>query len=283
MSNILITGSGGQLGKALQVQYPTANLTTRATLDIANRQAVDNFNWEGIDIIINAAAYTDVDRAETTDGRLAAWAINANATANLVRACRAHDITLVHLSSDYVFDGTASLHTETEPFSPLGVYGQTKAAGDIAVCTLEKYYILRTTWVVGDGKNFIRTMLSLAEKNISPTVVSDQIGRLTFTGELARIIDHLISKKAPFGTYNATNDGPLVSWADIARRTFTLSHHQNIAVSDISTEEYFKDKESIAPRPLNSNLSLDKLHATGFKSKDWQEDLQSYIIKETKI
>ena len=124
----------------------------------------------------------------------------------------------MHIFSDYVFDGTREPHFESEDLSPLSVYGASKAAGDLLVEQLDKFYLLRTTWVIGEGKNFVRTMLGLAEKNISPTVVNDQVGRLTFTSELVRIIDHLLSIEAPFGTYNATNDGPLESWADITKR-----------------------------------------------------------------
>jgi len=185
---------------------------------------------------------------------------------------------MVHISSDYVFDGTKKRHTEDEPLSPLSVYGQSKAAGDLLVEQLDNFYLLRSTWVIGEGKNFVRTMLGLAEKNISPTVVNDQIGRLTFTSELVRIIDHLLSTKAPFGTYNATNDGPLASWADITRKIFELSNHKDLIVSNTTTAEYFANKPGVAPRPLNSDMSLDKLHSTGFQSRNWEEDLRQYIL-----
>jgi putative dTDP-4-keto-6-deoxyglucose-3, 5-epimerase and dTDP-6-deoxy-L-mannose-dehydrogenase len=188
-------------------------------------------------------------------------------------------MTLVHISSDYVFDGTKEPHSENEDFSPLSVYGASKAAGDLLVEQLDKFYLLRTTWVIGEGKNFVRTMLGLAEKNISPTVVHDQIGRLTFTSELVRIIDHLLSTQAPFGTYNATNDGPLESWADITRRIFKLAGRDDLTVTNTTTAEYFAGKDGIAPRPLGSDMSLDKLHSTGFISRDWVDDLSEYLVK----
>ena len=188
-------------------------------------------------------------------------------------------MTLVHISSDYVFDGTKEPHSESEDFSPLSVYGASKAAGDLLVEQLDKFYLLRTTWVIGEGKNFVRTMLGLAEKNISPTVVDDQIGRLTFTSELVRIIDHLLSTEAPFGTYNATNDGPLESWADITRRIFRLAGRDDLTVTNTTTAEYFAGKDGIAPRPLGSDMSLDKLHDTGFISRDWVDDLSEYLVK----
>mgnify|MGYP000925604278 CR=1 FL=1 len=278
-NNIFIVGANGQLGRALRQQYPEAQFADIDEMDITDRQSVESFDWSGISIVLNAAAFTNVDGAETPEGRVAAWKVNASAVANLTRVCRAHNMTLVHISSDYVFDGTKEPHYESEDFSPLSVYGASKAAGDLLVEQLDKFYLLRTTWVIGEGKNFVRTMLSLAEKNISPTVVHDQIGRLTFTGELVRIIDHLLSTQAPFGTYNATNDGPLESWADITRRIFKLAGRDDLTVTNTTTAEYFAGKDGVAPRPLGSNMSLDKLHSTGFTSRDWVDDLSKYIVK----
>lgn len=277
-NNIFIVGANGQLGRALRQQYPEARFANIDEMDITDRQSVESFDWSGISIVLNAAAFTNVDGAETPEGRVAAWKVNASAVANLTRVCRTHDMTLVHISSDYVFDGTKEPHFENEDFSPLSVYGASKAAGDLLVEQLDNFYLLRTTWVIGEGKNFVRTMLGLAEKNISPTVVYDQIGRLTFTRELVRIIDHLLSTQAPFGTYNATNDGPLESWADITRRIFELAGRNDLTVTNTTTAEYFAGKDGIAPRPLGSDMSLDKLHSTGFTSRDWTHDLKDYIL-----
>ena len=277
-NNIFIVGANGQLGRALRQQYPEARFADIDEMDITDRQSVESFDWSGISIVLNAAAFTNVDGAETPEGRVAAWKVNASAVANLTRVCRTHNMILVHISSDYVFDGTKEPHFENEDFSPLSVYGASKAAGDLLVEQLDNFYLLRTTWVIGEGKNFVRTMLGLAEKNISPTVVHDQIGRLTFTRELVRIIDHLLSTQAPFGTYNATNDGPLESWADITRRIFELAGHNDLTVTNTTTAEYFAGKDGIAPRPLGSDMSLDKLHSTGFTSHDWTHDLKDYIL-----
>ena len=277
-NNIFIVGANGQLGRALRQQYPEARFADIDQMDITDRQSVESFDWSGISIVLNAAAFTNVDGAETPEGRVAAWKVNASAVANLTRVCRTHNMTLVHISSDYVFDGTKEPHSENEDFSPLSVYGASKAAGDLLVEQLDTFYLLRTTWVIGEGKNFVRTMLGLAEKNISPTVVHDQIGRLTFTRELVRIIDHLLSTQAPFGTYNATNDGPLESWADITRRIFELAGRNDLTVTNTTTAEYFAGKDGIAPRPLGSDMSLDKLHSTGFTSHDWTHDLKDYIL-----
>lgn len=279
-SNIFIVGANGQLGTALRAQYPGARFADVSELDITDQASVDAFDWSGIDTVLNAAAFTNVDGAETDDGRVAAWKVNASAVAHLVRACQKHDMTLVHISSDYVFDGTNEPHLEDEPLSPLSVYGQSKAAGDIAVGLLDKHYLIRSTWIIGEGKNFVRTMLGLAAKDISPTVVSDQIGRLTFTSELVRAIDHLLSTQAAYGTYNVTNDGPLASWADITRQIFALAGRDDLTVTDISTADYFAGKPGVAPRPLGSDMSLDKLHATGFNSRDWQGQLQDYVAQQ---
>lgn len=278
-SRILILGANGQLGTALRAQYPNAMATDTDELDITDKNSVDSYDWSQVDVIINAAAYTNVDGAETSEGRMAAWKVNAQAVGNLTHPAWRNDITLVHISTDYVFDGTQESHTEDEPFSPLSIYGASKAAGDLLAAQLDNHYILRTSWVIGEGKNFVRTMLGLGQKGIEPSVVSDQIGRLTFTSELVRAIDHLLATKAPFGTYNVSNSGDSLSWADYTRTIFKEAGF-NLKVTDTTTAEYFKGKENIAPRPLRSTLSLDKIQATGFTSTDWKDDLSKYIKKE---
>ena len=140
-SKIFIVGANGQLGTALREQYPGSQFADIAELDITNRASVESFDWSNTDIVLNAAAFTNVDGAETPEGRTAAWKVNATAVAHLVHACRQHNMTLLHISSDYVFDGTNEPHTEDENLSPLSVYGASKAAGDIAVGLLEKHYI----------------------------------------------------------------------------------------------------------------------------------------------
>ncbi len=278
-SEIFIVGANGQLGLALKAQYPNAKSADIDELDITNTESVNNFDWSGIKIILNAAAYTNVDGAETAEGRVDAWNVNASAVANLVSVAQKHNLTLVHISTDYVFDGTKTPHTETETFSPLGVYGQSKAAGDIAVGLLEKHYILRTSWVIGEGNNFVRTMLALGKKGVEPTVVADQIGRLTFTAELVKAIDHLLTTNAEFGTYNISNSGEPASWAEITRAIFKKAN-LDLHVSDTTTEQYYQGKQDISPRPLNSEFDLSKIEATGFKLTNWQDDLDNYIDKE---
>lgn len=279
MDTTLIIGAKGQLGLALQKKYPDARAVDSTELDITNPAKLAAYDWSNISVVLNAAAYTNVDGAETPEGRVAAWNVNAVAAANLARIAQEHNITVVHISSDYVFDGTQNPHTEDEAFAPLGVYGQSKAAGDIALSVLPKHYILRTSWVIGDGNNFVRTMLGVGAKGINPTVVSDQVGRLTFTSELVKAIDHILTTHAPYGTYNVSNSGDPASWAEITRAIFEIAGH-NLTVSNTTTEEYFASKPGVAPRPLQSTLALDKLQATGFTSTDWREDLANYIAKE---
>ncbi len=298
--NYFIVGANGQLGQALQAKYPDAQKADVGELDITDKKSVENFDWSGIEVILNAAAYTNVDGAESAEGRVSAWAVNADAVANLVAVAAKYDMTLVHISTDYVFDGTRNPHTEDEPFSPLSVYGASKAAGDLLVSLAPKFYILRTSWMIGEGKNFVRTMLELGKKGVSPTVVADQIGRLTFTSELVRAISHLLSNEAntsppttyhlpptgtpaPYGTYNVSNDGESVSWADITRIIFEQAGFKDLTVTDTTTAEYYAGKTSIARRPLQSTLDLSKLHSTGFGSTDWHDDLRNYITKASNL
>jgi dTDP-4-dehydrorhamnose 3,5-epimerase len=276
---IFICGANGQLGTALHAKYAAARFADIDNLDITNEESVNNFDWSNIKIILNAAAYTNVDGAETPEGRVASWKVNATAVSYISFIARKYDITLVHISSDYVFDGSKSMHKEDEDLSPLSVYGASKAAGDLIVSTVPKHYILRTSWVIGEGKNFVRTMLEIGKKGVNPTVVSDQIGRLTFTSELVRAIDHLLTTESPYGTYNISNDGESESWAHITKKIYELAHLNN-TVAETTTREYFIGKENIAPRPLQSSLDLTKIHATGFTSVNWESDLKSYIAKE---
>jgi len=281
-AQFLIVGANGQLGIALSERFKQAQKADRAELDISDWESVKNYDWSNIRVILNAAVYSNVDGAETPEGRRSAWLANATAVGYLSKIAAEHDIILVHVSSDYVFDGTTESHLETEAFTPLNVYGQAKAAGDIAASVAPKHYIIRTSWVIGEGKNFVRTMMSLAEKNISPTVVGDQIGRLTFTEQLVDGIEHLLKTQAAYGTYNLSNDGDPVSWADITRTIFHELGRDDLTVTDTTTEEYFANKPESAPRPLKSTLDLSKIKAIGLEIRDWHDDLHKYILNETK-
>lgn len=280
MERIVITGANGQLGRALQKVYSNPDAVTalsREQLDITNPEEIESFDWNDVDIIINAAAYTKVDAAETPEEKDKARKVNVEAIHNLGRIAMQHDLTLVHVSSEYVFDGTKKIHSEDESPNPLSVYGQTKADGDKAAENVEKHYIIRTSWVVGDGNNFVKTMKSLANRGIKPSVVDDQIGRLTFADDLASGIKHLLDTKAPYGTYNLTNDGDSASWCEIAKRVYDISGASSNDVRPVSTEEYYKDKECVATRPKNSTLDLAKIKSTGFYPPRWEDKLSDYL------
>lgn len=284
---ILVLGADGQLGRALRAEYAgdeRVDFATRADLDIAAEDPQERA-WHEYDVILNAAAYTQVDAAETEAGRTEAWATNVTAIATLTKICTEHRITLVHLSSDYVFDGTsASPYREEDPPSPLSVYGQTKAAGDALVATTPRHYLLRTSWVIGEGRNFVRTMADLAARGIDPEVVRDQIGRPTFTADLARAIRRLIESRAPYGTYNVTGSGEPASWYDVSREVFSLVGADPSRITPVTAAEYerrARDRGApgthLAPRPAYSVLDLSKIEGAGFIPPDWRESLARYV------
>ena len=279
---ILVVGAGGQLGLALRQEFAghsQVEFASRSELDLVDPAVVTARRWRDYGVIINAAAYTAVDTAETPDGRREAWAANVTGVATLSRIATENGLTLVHVSSDYVFDGSLDrAYREDDPLCPLGVYGQTKAAADAIVATVPRHYIVRTSWVIGEGKNFVRTMASLAERGIDPRVVDDQVGRLTFTTDIARGIRHLIHSTAPSGVYNLTGDGDPTSWADIARRVFDVTGHDPARITGVSTAEYFAASTTpVAPRPSNSVLNLEKIRSVGFAPADASAELSAYL------
>ena len=296
----LVTGANGQLGRAVRELAGERGLlasfdfTDRDVFDFSDASEYPKIDWTLYGAVINCGAYTAVDAAEVPEGRKAAWAANAQGPALLAKVCAEHGITLVHVSSDYVFDGTEEEHTEGEPFSPLGVYGQTKAAGDIAVANCPKHYIVRSSWVIGDGKNFVRTMAALSDRCADPddgltqvTVVNDQYGRLTFTRDMAEGVFWLLgfregdrepSTPCAYGTYNLTGSGKVASWADIATEVFGLRNGNANAVKPVTTAEYYASaKGPVSPRPAHSALDLSKLDVTGFAPCDWEEELDGYL------
>lgn len=285
----LVTGCNGQLGRAVReavdkrADADTFDYCDIDTFDFSDPAQYDRYDWSLYGTVINCGAYTAVDAAETPEGRVAAWKANATGPALLARTCAEHGITLVHVSSDYVFDGTRELHDEDEPLSPLSVYGQSKAAGDLAVAGCPAHYILRSSWVIGDGKNFVKTMVGLSGRVAAGElprviVVNDQEGRLTFADQMAAAILHLLDARAPYGTYDMTGSGAVRTWADIARRAFEVANGNGDAVVPVSTAEYYASaKGPVAPRPAHSALDLAKLEATGFSPRDWEEQLEEYL------
>ncbi|WP_369744415.1 sugar nucleotide-binding protein [Paenarthrobacter sp. AMU7] len=274
----LVLGADGQLGKALRGEYAgdaSVDFAGRADFDLTSWESYAARDWRKYSTIINAAAFTGVDAAETAEGRAAAWAINATAVARLARTAVEHSLTLVHVSSDYVFDGTADVHREDENPTPLGVYGQSKAAGETAVATVPRHYIVRTSWVVGEGRNFVRTMAALAAQGVSPSVVDDQWGRLSFAVDVAAAIRHLVDHRAPYGTYNVSNSGERASWAGVARDVFRHCGADPVRVNPVSTADYAKP--GTAPRPRSSVLDLSKIRAAGFDPAPAPVRLAEYL------
>ena len=296
----LVTGCNGQLGAAVRKLAERRGIA--ASFDFSGRDEFDfsdpaeyaKIDWALYGAVINCGGYTAVDAAETDEGRKAAWAANAQGPALLAKVCAERGITLVHISSDYVFDGTREEHDEDEPFSPLGVYGQTKAAGDVAVANCPRHYIVRSSWVVGEGKNFVRTMAALSDRCADPedlldrvTVVDDQLGRLTFTEDMAEGIFWLLgyregdqepSVPCAYGTYNLTNSGRVASWAEVATKVFELRNGNAEAVVPASTAEYYASARGpISSRPTHSALSLEKLNAVGFRQATWEMRLAEYF------
>ena len=287
----LVTGCNGQLGRAVRALAEERGVAKDFdfcdidTFDMSDPDAYAQYDWSLYGTVINCGAYTAVDKAETPEGRVAAWKANAAGPALLARTCAGHGITLVHVSSDYVFDGTAGVHTEDEPLSPLSVYGQTKAAGDIAVAGCPRHYIMRSSWVFGEGHNFVKTMKGLSDRVADPedkldkvTVVDDQLGRLTFTRDMAGAIFHVLGTRAPYGTYDCTGSGAVRSWADIARAVFEAANGNGEKVVPVSTADYYAGAEGpVAPRPVHSALDLAKLESVGFHMPDWEEELGEYL------
>ncbi|SDH48911.1 sugar nucleotide-binding protein [Microbacterium pygmaeum] len=282
----LVLGAAGQLGRALRAEWGESaaiEYATREDFDLTADDLASKRRWRDYGAVINAAAYTAVDLAETPAGRPDAWASNVLAVSALARICSEHGIVLVHVSSDYVFDGALDRpYREDDVFSPLGVYGQTKAAADAIVASVSRHYVVRTSWVIGDGTNFVRTMASLAQRGVNPNVVDDQIGRLTFTESIARGIRHLLESRSPYGTYNLTGAGPATSWAEVAREVFRLSSHDPSRVRGVSTADYFGAASGpVAPRPANSVLDLAKITATGFVTVPALDELARYVSTPT--
>ena len=295
----LVTGCNGQLGRAVRRLAEGRGLTGFDYTDVdefdfSDPAQYDRFDWSLYGTVINCGAYTAVDRAETPEGRVACWRANATGPALLARACAEHGITLVHVSSDYVFDGAAANHGEGEPLSPLSVYGQSKAAGDLAASGCPRHYVVRSSWVVGDGRNFVRTMAGLSRRCADAsdplarvTVVDDQRGRLTFADQMAEGVLWLLgyrdgdlwpSSPAPFGTYNLTGSGRVASWAEVARAVFDATCGNGDAVVPVTTAEYYAGAGGpVAPRPGNSDLDLSKILAAGFSPRDWEDELAEYL------
>jgi dTDP-4-dehydrorhamnose reductase len=283
---LLVLGARGQVGHELcRLGWPAGYLIAgfdRDRVDITRRQAVfEAMARERPDIVINAAAYTAVDRAESEAE--AAWAGNCTGPANLAAACADVGISLIHISTDYVFDGTKSgAYLEDDPVAPLGVYGASKEAGDRAVRDrLASHVILRTAWVYSaHGHNFVRTMLRLADQHPVLRVVADQTGSPTSAAEIARaiaaIVQQLSAGSRRWGTYNFAGAGS-VTWHGFAEAIFEEAaawRGPPPRVAAITTADY----PTPARRPVNSVLDCGKISETfGIVPRFWREALAEVI------
>ena len=268
MNKILITGCNGQLGTELGKLLPNAIKTDYQQLDITNADAVKQFvSKNQIDTIINCAAYTAVDKAE--DDIALSEKININGPWNLAMT----GAKIIHISTDYVFDGKADRpYIEFDEVNPQGAYGKTKLAGENMVREFaDKYYIVRTAWLYGDGKNFVKTMLRLSETNDTVRVVADQFGTPTSADELAKAICYLIPTDN-YGIFHGTCEGSC-SWADFTEEIFRIKG-LSTKVDHITTAEY----PTPAKRPAYSVLENYMLKLTGdYMFADWKEAIKEYL------
>ncbi|TWF80305.1 dTDP-4-dehydrorhamnose reductase [Pseudonocardia hierapolitana] len=277
----MIVGAAGRVGSSLARSFPEATCLKRGDLDVGDPCTVARFGWSRDDVVLNAAGYTDVDAAQSRAGSAAAWRTNHVGAANLAQAAIRHRFVLLHLSTDYVFSGrTTGAISEDAPVDPLNVYGESKAAGDSEVARTPRHYIVRTSWVVGEGENFVRRMLRLAHAGQRPTIVDDQFGRLTFADDLCAAIRHLVVHRPAFGTYNVTNDGTPATWAAIARKVFIAAGRRDEDVSGRTTREFLAEFPKKAERPLNSVLDLGKARGVGIELHDWEPRLKEYLERE---
>lgn len=273
---IVVTGANGQLGqdvvKLLGVKHEVHGLG-REQLDITNEsQCLEVLKALKPDVIIHSAAYTAVDLAETEEA--IAYQVNADGTKNLAVAAESIGAKFCYISTDYVFDGTATNgYRENDHTNPQSVYGKSKRAGEQHVETLSsKYFIVRTSWVYGIyGTNFVKTMLNLAQTRDSLKVVSDQFGSPTYTVDLAIFLEQLVQTDL-YGIYHASNIG-VCSWYDFACAIFEESGVK-IKVDPCTTDEFPRP----APRPRNSAMEHEAIRANGFKDlRPWREGLRAFL------
>ena len=283
MKNILITGANGQLGCEMQrlgaLSPNQWHYTDVDQLDITDAPAVEQYiAANNIDIIVNCAAYTNVDKAESDEAT--ALLINSTAVGNLAQSAHRHNATLIHISTDYVFGMQGNTpRTEDMPLAPLGAYGRTKLAGEQAIVASGcKAIIIRTAWLYSEfGHNFVKTMLKLTAEKESIKVVFDQVGSPTYAADLALAIFSIIEGDmytGNEGTYHFSDEG-VCSWYDLAVETARMAGHTNCRIEPCHSHEY----PTPVTRPPYSVLDKSKIKATfGIEIPHWRESL-AYCIK----
>jgi dTDP-4-dehydrorhamnose reductase len=289
---VFVTGVGGQLGHDVVNELIKRGHTAIGSdifdslesdveyisLDITDKKAVENIITEvNPDVVVHCAAWTAVDAAEEEDNIPKVRKINVDGTENIALVCKKIDCKMIYISTDYVFNGqgTEPWKPDCKDYAPLCVYGQTKLDGELAVANnLEKFYIVRIAWVFGlNGKNFIKTMLKVAQNHDEVRVVYDQIGTPTYTYDLARLLVDM-AETDKYGYYHATNEGGFISWYDF---TCEIYRQAGITtkVTPVTTAEYGISK---AARPFNSRLDKSKLSENGFDLlPDWKNALERYL------
>ena len=279
MTRVLVTGGNGQVGRSI-ADLASDERFTALDIAVADRSTVDITDRAGLcaafdrmrpEVVINAAAYTAVDAAETDEA--AAMAANADGVASLADLCATHGARLLHLSTDYVFDGTKDgWYVESDPIAPLGIYGRTKAAGEAAARACPAHLILRTSWVyAAHGNNFIKTMLRIGAERPEVGVVDDQVGCPTSAHDIAEALLHLSSLDVN-GTYHLAGVDS-ASWHEFAVAIFAAADFTTTA-NPISTADF----STPAPRPANSRLDSSALaDATGVRLPGWRDSLPDVV------
>lgn len=286
MKKILVTGCNGQLGRAIRKEYAASDVEFINTdvvegegvvsLDITDVDAVLKLvRAERPDVIINCAAHTNVDKCEEQWDL--AYKINAIGPRNLSIAATEADAKMIHVSTDYVFEGNGTRpYTEFDAPNPVSAYGKTKLEGENFVKEFaKKHFILRTAWLYGDGKNFVKTMLALAENHDELNVVCDQVGTPTSAVELAKMI-HYLEGTENYGTFHATCEGD-TNWADFAEAIFKRAG-KNVKVNHVTSKQYKEMNPASANRPAYSILEDYMIKLTSdFVMADWQDALDVYM------
>ena len=281
---VLLTGANGQLGNCLVDVFPSnweLIKTDTKQLDITDEYAVNYFIAEcKPDVVINAAAYTAVDKAE--DFPQDAYNVNVTGPKNLAISSRKYNAKFFHVSNDYVFDGTNNIpYTEEDTTNPINIYGQTKRDGEIAVLDNDpSAVVIRTSWVFSPyGNNFVKTMLRLATEKQQLSIIDDQIGNPTYAGDLAQVILYLLDKKIDGGIYHFCGDSS-TSWFMFAKRIFEIALTQKVItklpeIIPIKTQAF----PTKAKRPKYSVMSIEKLGKYGLSASDWNKGLLHSITK----
>jgi len=277
---VLITGAGGQLAKQIELQHHSVkafdfDFKTKKELDITNEKKLQKiFSQNTYDYCINTAAYTQVDQAEIEQEK--AYQINAKAVSSLAKICAENNCTLIHISTDYVFDGKKSLpYTETDPTNPINVYGETKRAGELELMKFaEKYYIIRTSWLYsGNGNDFYSKILALSKERKVLEVVNDQTGTPTSAQSLAQFLFFLLTNDPrQYGIYHFSNEGK-ATWYDFAKKILALNRI-NTRIIPVSSDRF----KTLAQRPTFSVLDKSKIKEIfNFVPENWEKALELII------